>query len=144
MSFFAPIAIYSFSRLNTLCTPLVWMRIATVATLYTTSRYVIKCSVQNFVPGSKCRKCSVQNCVHCTSGIYCLEQNLFESIYLAPLKLLFNNTISHFSKEATEINTAGNRIPSSFKYFRHSRVLVYALTMRFPEMNMKTIAIKWS
>ena len=41
-----------FSRLNTLCTPLVWMKNAAVATLYTTSGYVIKCSVQNFVPGS--------------------------------------------------------------------------------------------
>ena len=38
-----------FSRLNTLCTPLVWMWIAAEATLYRTSRYVIKCSVQNFV-----------------------------------------------------------------------------------------------
>ena len=48
--------IITFSRLNTLCTPLVWMRIAAVATLYTTSGYVIKCS--------KCRKCSQQNFVH--------------------------------------------------------------------------------
>ena len=64
-----------FSRLNTLCTPLVWMRIAAIVTLYTTSGYIINCCVQNFVLGSKCRKCSVQNCVHCTSGIYCLVQN---------------------------------------------------------------------
>ena len=39
----------SFSRLNTLCTPLVWMRITAVATLHKTSGYVINCSVQNFV-----------------------------------------------------------------------------------------------
>ena len=42
--------ITSFSRLNTLCTPLVWMRIAKVATLYTPSGYVIgmlQCSVHN-------------------------------------------------------------------------------------------------
>ena len=41
---------WSFSRLITLCTPLVWMWIAAVATLYTPSRYVIgmlHCSVQN-------------------------------------------------------------------------------------------------
>ena len=37
-----------FSRLTTLCTHLVWMRIASVATLYRTSGYV-KCIVQNFV-----------------------------------------------------------------------------------------------
>ena len=55
------------SRLNTLCTPLVWMKIAAVATLYTPFGYVIgmlQCSVQHsdfaaiavyifFVPGSK-------------------------------------------------------------------------------------------
>ena len=45
----------SFSRLNTLCTPLVWIRIAAVATLYTTSGYVIKCSVHflHLLPGTK-------------------------------------------------------------------------------------------
>ena len=32
--------IITFSRLNTLCTPLVWMRIAAVVTLYTTSGYL--------------------------------------------------------------------------------------------------------
>ena len=39
-----------FSRLNTLCTHLVWMRIAAVATFFTPSGYVIRmlhCSVQN-------------------------------------------------------------------------------------------------
>ena len=39
-----------FSRLNMLCTPLVWMRIAAIATLYTPSGYVrgmLQCSVQN-------------------------------------------------------------------------------------------------
>ena len=39
--------------LNMLCTPLVWMKIAAVATLYTISGYVINCSVQNFVHCSK-------------------------------------------------------------------------------------------
>ena len=50
-----------FSRMNTLCTPLVWMRIAT---FFTTSGYIINCSVQNFV--------------HCTSGIYCSSWKLKE------------------------------------------------------------------
>ena len=36
-----------FSRLTTLCTHLVWMRIVSVATLYTTSGYVMMCIVQN-------------------------------------------------------------------------------------------------
>ena len=40
----------SISRMNMLCTPLVWMRIAAVATLYNPSGYVIgmmQCSIQN-------------------------------------------------------------------------------------------------
>ena len=37
-----------FSRLTTLCTHLVWMKIASLATLYTTSGYFMRCIVQKF------------------------------------------------------------------------------------------------
>ena len=42
-----------FSRLTTLCTHLVWMRVASLATLYTTSGYVMRCIIQNFTVGYK-------------------------------------------------------------------------------------------
>ena len=51
----------TFSRLITLCTHLVWMRIAS---LYTTSGYVVSCIVQNCVPDSKRLQAHVQNFVH--------------------------------------------------------------------------------
>ena len=66
-----------FSRLNTLCTPLVCMRIAAVATLYMTSEYVISCSVQN--------------CVHCTSSIYCRVQFLYTAVVENPIFTLHSN-----------------------------------------------------
>ena len=75
-----------FSRLNTLCTPLVWMRIAAVATLNTTSGYVVKCSVQN--------------CVHCTSVIYCLVQNFVHCSRYRKCKILsaeYKMTILHYN-----------------------------------------------
>ena len=57
-----------FSRLNTLCTPLVCMRIAAVATLYMTSEYVISCSVQN------CVHCSLQHIQMCrVQSRYCRD-----------------------------------------------------------------------
>ena len=51
--FFYPAAVYgnltdlekTFSRLTTLCTHLIGMRIASLATLYTTSGYVMRCMV---------------------------------------------------------------------------------------------------
>ena len=49
-----------------------------VATLFTTSRYVIECSVQNFV--------------HCTSNIYCLVQNFVHCSRYRKCKILVQST----------------------------------------------------
>ena len=46
------LGVITISWLNTLCTPLVWMKIAAIATLYTTSGYVISCSVQILCPAA--------------------------------------------------------------------------------------------
>ena len=82
----------NFSRLNTLCTPLVWMRIASVATKYTKSGYVIKCTSGIY--------CLIQNFAHCTSGIYCLVQNFVHCSRYRKCKILsaeYKMTILHYN-----------------------------------------------
>ena len=86
-----------------LCTPLVWMRIAAVATLYNPSGYVIgmmQCSIQNLdfaatavykilYQAVKCRKCCVQ-IVHRSSSKF---QILYTALQYSYEKLNFKSKL---------------------------------------------------